>query len=389
MARKSGVSIGIVIMCMAAIILLGRWQLSPNNSEGEDTQVQGMHLETNQQTEENQEIEESITLIDRDVFHELLNGQAVSEETYAKRTAESGEKSGVAVEEEEDSALTQEEILKVREEEAVQAMQISNPKMDISAKAAILMDTSNKEILYHKNALDEIQPASTAKLLTAIVAVEMSEDKDTYVVGSEIGLIAADSSRAYLCQGQELSLSQILDALLLPSGNDAAYVIAANIGRKIAGDDSLKAKAAVKLFLEAMNQKADEIGVVHSNFASPDGYDAKGQYTTAYDMALIGCEALKYEEIRETVKKEKARDILISGDDVTWYNSNKLVKQGSGYYYSYAIGLKTGSSGKAGRCLISAAKKGDTEYVSAVMDASYDGRWQDSVDLLRYAVSQE
>lgn len=161
------------------------------------------------------------------------------------------------------------------------------------------------------------------------------------------------------------------------------------MGRKLAGDDSLKAKAAVKRFLQKMNETADEIGVVHSNFLSPDGYDANGQYTTAYDMALIASKALKYDEILGTVKKAKARHILLSGEDVTWYNSNKLIKEGSGYYYKYAIGLKTGSSGEAGRCLISAAKKDEEVYISVVMDASYDGRWQDSMDLLRYGIEQD
>ena len=275
---------------------------------------------------------------------------------------------------------------KVREEEAIEAIGRAAVQMNVSANEAILMNATTKEVLFSKGGLDTIQPASTAKLLTAIVAVELSEDGEEFVVGSEIDLIAPDSSRAYLVKGQVLSLENILDALLIPSGNDAAYVIAANLGRKIAGDDSLKRKAAVGVFVDKMNEMAHEIGVVNSNFVTPDGYDADGQYTTAYDLGLVAIKALEYDEILNSVKKEKARNILLSGHDVTWYNSNKLVKQGSGYYYKYAIGLKTGTSGEAGRCLVSAAKNGEKLYVSVVMDASYEGRWQDSIDLLDYAI---
>lgn len=380
MNKKSGISIGILLMCMAAIILFGQKRLFHADVEAENSKVQVTYVAENQQEFDNTN---KPSMIDADIFakdlEQFVNTEAATEN--GESTEEESQSDELVQEE-----LTAEELKKIREEEALEAINIKNPELTVSAKAAVLMNADSKEILFSKNALDEIQPASTAKLLTAIVAVELSSKKEKFTVGSEINLIAPDSSRAYLVQGQVLSLEQILDALLLPSGNDAAYVIAANLGRKLAGDDSLKPKAAVKQFLKKMNETADEIGVVHSNFQSPDGYDAEGQYTTAYDMALIATKSLQYDEILATVKKAKTRDILLSGEDVTWYNSNKLVKEGSGYYYKYAIGLKTGSSGEAGRCLISAAKKADDVYISVVMDASYEGRWQDSIDLLSYAI---
>lgn len=392
MSRKSAVSIGIVMMCMAAIILFGQKTLVSDRSDVDNIQVQGMNRNEIEEVVDNISENGRIYLVDQDVFNELLNGKEISKGNQTITTSEEVTTKEAAVETKEEATIeevSEEELQQQREEEAVEAVNITNPAIEVSANAAVLMNASTGEILYSKNALEEIQPASTAKLLTAIVAVELSGEEQEFVVGNEITLIASDSSRAYLAKGQVLSLSQILDALLLPSGNDAAYVIAANLGRKVAGDESLKAKAAVKVFLQKMNEKAKEIGVVHSNFASPDGYDEEGQYTTAYDMALIGAEALQYEEIQDTVIKEKARDILLSGEDVTWYNSNKLIKQGSGYYYKYAIGLKTGSSGKAGRCLVSAAQNQETVFISVVMDASYEGRWQDSIDLLSYGMKQE
>lgn len=414
MNKKSGISIGVLLVCMAAIIWFGQKRLFRVDVEAENSKVQEMYLAEKSEGLENTK---KPSMIDADIYTKDLELWQTEKYTTEKEdgeslsvaaivTTEAGqadcdvqEKEPLETEnsEEETKSGAQavgetsktEETLKKREEEALEAINIKNPKISVSAKAAVLMKAESKEILFSKQALNEIQPASTAKLLTAIVAVELSGKKEKFTVGSEIQLIASDSSRAYLVQGEVLSLEQILDALLLPSGNDAAYVIAANLGRKLAGDNSLKAKAAVKKFLQKMNETAAEIGVVHSNFLSPDGYDVNGQYTTAYDMALIASKALKYDEILGTVKKAKARHILLSGEDVTWYNSNKLVKEGSGYYYKYAIGLKTGSSGEAGRCLISAAKKDEEVYISVVMDASYDGRWQDSIDLLGYGIEQD
>lgn len=378
MRRKTGFFYGIIMAGMAMIIIIGRFTLIPAKVDVDNVQAQWIGTEEMQRDVDKIKYSSNIFLMHQDVFQEQLSG-ATKEEDISE------EAKGV---EEPKESVDLDAIIAMREEEAIEALNIKNPDLQVSASAAVLMDASSKEILYQKNALEEIQPASTAKLLTAIVAVELSDEDEEFVVGSEIDLMASDSSRAYLSKGQVLSLSQILDALLLPSGNDAAYTIATNLGRKIAGDESLKAKAAVKEFLRVMNETAFEIGAVHSNFESPDGYDANGQYTTAYDMALIGAKAIQYDEIKSTVEKEKTRDLLLSGEDVTWYNSNKLIKPGSGYYYKYAIGLKTGTSGEAGRCLISAADKDGSVYISVVMDASYDGRWQDSLDLLRYGIEQ-
>ena len=166
----------------------------------------------------------------------------------------------------------------------------------------------------------------------------------------------------------------VLTVFLIYSGNDAGIAIADHI----AGSE--------QAFAELMNQKAKEIGAVDTHFVNSHGLHDENHYTTAYDLALIAKEALTHEKICASVKKEKARNILISGEDVTWYNTNKLVKNGSGYYYSYAIGLKTGTSTEAGRCLVSAAKKEDQTYVSVIMDASPEGRWKDSIQLLKYGI---
>ena len=382
MNKKIRVALAILLFSMVAVIIVGNYYLKEITQKNEKSYE--INIEKEQPIQETNQRENNITTregADRNPKKEEEVKETVPPEEKQENEA------NIETSNKEDVKIESDNSKQVGEEDVKAAMKINNPNLTISAKNAILLRGNTKEVLFHKDALEKIQPASTAKLLTAIVAVEHADSEEEFKVGNEIELIASDSSRAYLKKGQVLSLSQTLDALLLPSGNDTAYMIAVHIGRKIAGDTSLIKEEAVKVFVEEMNRTAKKIGAVHSNFCTPDGYDSEGQYTTAYDMAVIGANAIEYDLIVNTVKKEKARDILLSGEDITWNNSNKLIIPGSGYYYKYAIGLKTGTSTKAGKCLVSAAKiKGNT-YVSVVMDASYEGRWQDSVDLLKYGVS--
>lgn len=270
--------------------------------------------------------------------------------------------------------------------ELLAALDISCPDIDIDAEAAILFNASTKEVLYCKNPVQAVFPASTIKLLTAMVALNWCSEEEEVTVGDEIEMIASDSTTADLKQGQRLTLRCLLEGMLLPSGNDAAYVAAAYVGRKSLNNPSAPKEQAVVEFVELMNKMAREIGVKNSCFKTPDGYDAIGQYTTAYDMGLIGMEALNYAIIVEISHKSKAQNIFLSGEDVTWTNTNKLVTRYSGKYYSLALGLKTGTSTMAGRCLVSAGIKDGKKVVCVIMDSTSAGRWDDSITLLKYGL---
>jgi D-alanyl-D-alanine carboxypeptidase (penicillin-binding protein 5/6) len=135
-----------------------------------------------------------------------------------------------------------------------------------------------------------------------------------------------------------------------------------------------------------MNEKVKELGLKDTHFKNPDGYDTEGQYTTAYDMGIISLKAIKKDIIREITEKDKARNIFLSGEDVTWKSTNKLVVNGSGVFYKYAIGLKTGSSSLAGSCLVSAAEDEDKQFISVIMNSTASGRWEDSITLLKYGM---
>ncbi len=268
-------------------------------------------------------------------------------------------------------------------------LDITNPDIDVDATAAILFDADTKEVIYCKNAVQAMFPASTAKLLTSLVALEWCDEEEQVTIGDEIQMIASDSTRAYLNEGEILTIRNLLAGMLLPSGNDAAYAVAAYVGRKSLRDTKAGREAAVTEFVRLMNKKAGILGVKNSCFKTPDGYDAIGQYTTAYDMGLIGMAAAENDLITEVSSQDRSRNIYPSGQDVTWTNTNKLVKKYSGQYYSHAIGLKTGTSTMAGRCLIAAATEGDQKAVCVILDSSAEGRWEDAILLLKYGLEHE
>ena len=209
---------------------------------------------------------------------------------------------------------------------------------DITAPHVFVMDADSGSILYEKNSADPIAPASTVKILAALTVLDYYAPKDALTVGKELDLVAADASKAWLNRGDRLTVKQLLVALLLPSGNDAAYTLAVNPGRKIAADESLSLGKSVKTFMHAVNQKAQDVGATHSHFIKPDGYDAQGQYTTAHDLALIAKASLNNRCLAEIMGKYKIHDTWLSGREVTYTNTNELLNSDSAHYYAKAIG---------------------------------------------------
>lgn len=121
-------------------------------------------------------------------------------------------------------------------------------------------------------------PASTAKMITALTVLDYCSPDDEMRVGAEIEMMHDDSSRAWLMKGDTLTVRQLLIALMLPSGNDAAYTLAVNTGKKITGDNGLSNAQSIDVFMDKVNQKAKSLGAENSNFVVPDGYDADGQH---------------------------------------------------------------------------------------------------------------
>jgi D-alanyl-D-alanine carboxypeptidase (penicillin-binding protein 5/6) len=258
---------------------------------------------------------------------------------------------------------------------------IEKNSVEITAKNAYVINADSNFVLYKKKSGKRVAPASTAKMLTALTVLDYCAPDDKFTVGSEIGLIADDSSRAWLKKGDEMTVKQLLEALLLPSGNDAAYTLAVNAVRRITGDNGLSAEQAARSFVDAMNQKAKQIGAGSSNFVTPDGNDADGQYTTAFDLAQIAKACLNNDVLAEIMGSFKVSEKLANGREVDYTNTNELLNPDSSYYYFRAVGLKTGNSKKGGSCLVSAAVINGKTYICVIMGASDEGRFLDSVTI--------
>ena len=145
----------------------------------------------------------------------------------------------------------------------------------------ILGNVTDNKVLYSKNENEKCYPASLTKLVTALVAMDYAAADTPITVGNEIYMIDPASSRAYLTVGTRLTKEQLLQALLLPSGNDAAYAMAVQVGRLIANDSALSNQAALDLFISKMNEKAASLGCTGTHFANPDGIHRDDHYTTA------------------------------------------------------------------------------------------------------------
>ena len=214
-------------------------------------------------------------------------------------------------------------------------------------------------------------PASLTKVLTALLAIEELDLNETITVGREINLKELDASGAGLVAGEKLTVSDLLRALLIPSGNDAAYTVAVQVARKKANDSSMNTREAVDYFAEMMTKRAKELGAENSNFVNPHGYHDDNHYSTAYDMYLITKEAMKHEIFREIVstqyystKDEENAESDGKKVEHSWVNRNLMLRKKGEYYYENATGVKTGFTSKAGNCLIASA---ENEKLSVIL----------------------
>lgn len=244
----------------------------------------------------------------------------------------------------------------------------------------LVYDIENAETIFELSAQDICYPASLTKMLTALVALDYLDGDDVIKVGEEINLIGENSSTAYLVIGQRYKLQSMLDALLIPSGNDAAYSLAVTAARIAADDPNLGIEDAISDFVRLMNLKAKSIGCTSSNFCTPDGYDAEGQYTTAKDLLKISIAAYNNQYIRASVAKANSNG---------WYNSNMLVREDSDFYCPSANGLKTGSTDLAGYCLSASAVINDKPYIMLFLNGSASSdRFRDAVSIIKLVEAQ-
>lgn len=263
-----------------------------------------------------------------------------------------------------------------------------NKKID--AEAAVLVDLNTKNILFGKNINKRRSPASTTKLMTALTVLQVMNLNDTVVIGNEVNMIAADSSKAGFSKGQLTTVEELLNGMLICSGNDAAYILAKATGEaifenNIANEGKTFTDAqCVERFVLEMNKNVRDMELENTHFTSPDGYDDSKQYTTASDLSKIAIEAYSNEVIAKICKKHSYKSDTLGR---TWISTNELLDKNSDYYYKYCVGLKTGSTDAAGKCLVSVGKKKKEECISVVLgDESDEQRWNDTKELLQYGL---
>ena len=237
---------------------------------------------------------------------------------------------------------------------------------ELLAKQYFVYDVEFGVFLIDSGNGSRVYPASITKLFTCYVAMEYLEPDTVLTVGDELDMVAWGSSVAGLVKGDKISVAQLTEAMLLPSGNDAAYVLAVNAGRIICGDPNAGVYYAVNAFMEKMNQFAREIGMTSTHFSNPDGIHDDNHYMSFNDLALLGAFSLENDTImnmakiaRDQVEFDYVADRPAPTDPEApgvgeWKNTNQLIDPESEYYCPYATGLKTGQTPYAGSCLLSA-----------------------------------
>ena len=242
-------------------------------------------------------------------------------------------------------------------------------ELKIAAKAAALMNAQTSKILWAQNQDLRLPPASTAKILTALVVLDHSRASDVVTIPAEA--LRVSGAITQLRAGEKLSVSDLLHAMLLGSGNDAAIALA------------LHTTGSIDTFVEQMNQKAHKLGAIRSRFFNPTGMPHANQLTTAQDLALITKAALENSEFRKIVGKRTYR-WKSKGWQGTIKNSNKLLSS-----YDSAIGVKTGNTREAGYCLVAAAQRGGQSYIAVVLKSEQKAVWHDAKNLLDYGFKHE
>ena len=261
--------------------------------------------------------------------------------------------------------------------------------MVIRSEYAIVYDVQADEVLYAKNADQKCYPASTTKILTASVLLDNVPEDFLFTAGDELDFVNPESSLAHINKGNVLNRETIIDALMLPSGNDAAYTVAANVGRYISGNDDISPEMAVKTFMDEMNRTARYIGAENTHFSDPDGFHDDDHYTTVLDMLKVTLYAMKKPEVMASAAKPSRYAVFETGEEISWENSNKLIQEYSDCYYMYANGMKTGMTDQSGYCVVATARRFDHDVICIVFGASAsDIRWTETIALLDAAFVQ-
>ncbi len=253
----------------------------------------------------------------------------------------------------------------------------SKPSVDLApnAKSALLMDADTGTVIYAKNEHEQLPPASITKIMTMLLIMEAIEQGkislDEEVTTSEFAA-SMGGSQIFLEAGETMTVEELLKGIAMASGNDASVAMA----EKIAGSE--------EMFVEMMNKKAEELGMENTRFSNSNGLPDENHYSSAYDIAIMSRELLKYPKITEYTGKYQ--DYLRQNTDKPFWlvNTNKLVR-----FYSGADGLKTGYTSEAKFCLAATAHRNDLRLIAVVLgEPNTKTRNAEVAQLFDYGFSQ-
>ena len=252
---------------------------------------------------------------------------------------------------------------------SVTALASNSPALD--ATAALLVSPGSGMVLYSKNADQKRYPASTTKIMTALLTLENVSNLDETVTSEAVDFenVTADSSNAGILLGEQVTVRDLLYALMLPSANEAAYMLARHVG------------GSWEQFVDMMNDRAAELGCTGTHFCNPCGLHEEDHYTTAHDLYLIAKEAMKdvtFRDIVSTVQHRMAKTNL--HEERIIYTTNQLIFSSfQPWSYANCLGIKTGHTSQAGNCFVGYAEYGDAKLFSVVLGCSDSSKEYPSV----------
>lgn len=248
---------------------------------------------------------------------------------------------------------------------------VSAVEMDISAKSAILVDFNTGKVLYSKNENEPLAMASMTKVMSMLLIMEKIDDgslKYDDIVEISTESSSMGGSQIFLNPGDKYKVIDLLKGVAMASANDAVVALAE------------KTYGSKEYFIEAMNKKAESLGLKNTHFVNVHGLDEEGHYSSAYDMSVMARELLKHEKILDFTRVYEEYLTKPDGSQIWLVNTNKLVR-----FYDGVDGLKTGFTQKAGYCLTATGKKNNLRLISVVMgEESIEKRSSDTVKLLNY-----
>lgn len=261
---------------------------------------------------------------------------------------------------------------------------------NISAKAAVAIDASTGEIIYSKNLDDKVYPASTTKLLTALILTKLKKPNDilTYTPSAKLQPSASlNMDKKPILPGDKITADTALKSMLIYSANDIAEMIAGNL----VNDTTSSVSDTNKKFSVLMNNEVSKLGLKNTHFETPNGLHNPDHYTTAYDMSIIGKNAFANKEILDTVKLKNYVFKTENGIQIPIENRNKLILNNLSLYDKTCIGGKTGFTNEAGNCLVAIFNRDGRTIIGVVMHSNSDSAdtqsFKDMEAMINYSYS--